>query len=173
MHSEIFNQGRLLLNGLLLKLTFQRQKSSFTLLSTVENPTFKVSFQEVIFCLRKVQLSPKKFQSIQQRLDKTPALYPINRVEIKTHSVAQDLSLLNWENAILGQMPNRVFTAMVDNAAFTGSYTKNPFFFKHNHLTSLAAYVNGKSIPANPITLDFWNGDFLEAIDLCLLPLVK
>ena len=116
----------------------------------------------MIFCLRKVQLSTHKFQSIQQRLEKTPALYPINRVEIKTHSVAQGLSSLNWENAVLGQIPNRVFVAMAENAAFTGSYSKNPFLFKHNHLTSIAAYVNGTSIPANPIVLNFQTDDFLD-----------
>ena len=29
-----------------------------------------------------------------------------------------------------------------------------PFLFKHNHLTSIAACVNSKSIPANPITVN-------------------
>ena len=51
---------------------------------------------------------------------------------------------------------------MTENAAFTASYTKNPFLFKHNTSTSAAAYVNGKSIPPNPITLNFQNGDFLD-----------
>ena len=162
VYSEIFNQGRLLLNELPLKVTFQRHKNNFTLLSPAENPVFKVSFQEVVFCLRKVQLCPPKFQPIQQRLKKTPALYPINRVEIKTHSVAQGLSSLNWENAILGQIPNRVFIAMTENSAFTGSYTKNPFLFRHNYLTSIAAHVNVKSIPANPVFLNFENEDFLD-----------
>ena len=105
VHSDIFNQGKLLLNGRPLKVTFQRHKNNFALLSAAENPEFKLSFQEVIFCLRKVQLSLHKFQSIQQRLEKTPALYPFNRIEIKTHSVAQGLSSLNWENAMLGQIP--------------------------------------------------------------------
>ena len=139
-----------------------RVNNNFALLCAAENLAFKVSFQEVTFCLRKVQLSPQKFQSIQQRLEKTPALYPINHVEIKTHSVAQGLSSLNWENAILGQIPNRAFVAMTENVAFTGSYTKNPFLFKHNHLTSAGAYVNDKSIPANPITLNIQSGDFLD-----------
>ena len=133
-----------------------------TLLSPAENPAFKVSFQEVVFCLRKVQLSPHKFQSIQQILEKTPALYPINRVEIKTYSVARGLSSLNWENAILGQTPNRVFIAMTENATFTESYIKNPFLFTHNYLTSIAAYVNVKSTPANPIFLNFEKEDFLD-----------
>ena len=166
MQSDIFNQGKLLLNGLPLNLMFQRQKNNFALLSDAENRTFKVSFQDLIFCLRKVRLSPHKFQSIQQTLEKTsalypincvslipnqlrqpytqstaPALYPINCVKIKIHSVAQRLSSPNWENAILGQIQNRVFVAMTENAAFTGSYTKNPFLFKHNHLNSAAAYA--------------------------------
>ena len=51
---------------------------------------------------------------------------------------------------------------MTENLAFTGSYTKNPFLFKHNHLISIAAYFNGKSIPANPILLNFQNGDSFE-----------
>ena len=92
--------------------------------------------------------------------------------------------------------------AMIKNAAFTGSYPKNPFLFKPNHLTFAAAYVNpfmhnvvewpnilqkscgvntarllkyalpfynimhervnGKSIPANPVTLNFQSGGFLD-----------
>ena len=51
---------------------------------------------------------------------------------------------------------------MAENAAFTGSYTKNLFSFKHNHLTSVAAYVNCKSIPANLIVLNVQIGNFLD-----------
>ena len=76
--SDIFYPSRLLLNGLPLKVMFQRHKSNFTLLSAPENPAlhfehfqhFKVSFQEVISSLHKVQLCPHKFHSIQQRLEK-------------------------------------------------------------------------------------------------------
>ena len=51
VHSDIFNQGRLLLNGLPLKLTFHRQRSNLTLLSAVENLTFKVSRSDVLLTL--------------------------------------------------------------------------------------------------------------------------
>ena len=50
---------------------------------------------------------------------------------------------------------------MVNNTAFTGSYTKNFYFFKHNRLTFLAANVNGKNISVNPVTLNVWKGEFL------------
>ena len=82
-------------------------------------------------CLRKVQLTSHKFQEIQQSLKKVPAVYPINRVEVKTYSVAAGLTFLNWDNAFQGQIPNRIFVAMVDNASFTGPHEKNPYNFKH------------------------------------------
>ena len=47
-----------------------------------------------------------------------------------SHSVAQRISSLNWENAHVGQLPNRVFMAMVDNDSITGSVAKNPSNFK-------------------------------------------
>ena len=86
VQSDIFNQGKLLLNGLPLNLMFQRQKNNFALLFDAENRTFKVSFQDVIFCLRKVRLSPTNFNLFSKRLKKhqpyiqstAPALYPIN-----------------------------------------------------------------------------------------------
>ena len=62
---------------------------------------------------------------------------------------------------VLNHWTSISFVAMTGNAVFTGSCIHNPFSFKHNHLTSAAAYVIGKSIPANPIVLNFWNGNFL------------
>ena len=52
-------------------------------------------------------------------------------------------------------LENSVKLCSTRNAAFTESYTKNPFLFKYNYLTSIAACVNGKSIPANPKLLNF------------------
>ena len=63
VHSDIFNQGRLFLNGLPLKVTFQRHKNNFGLLSPAENSAFSIN-QEVIFYLHQVQLSSHKFQCI-------------------------------------------------------------------------------------------------------------
>ena len=42
VHSDIFNQGKLLLNRLPLKVTSPRHKNNFALLFSAENPTSKV-----------------------------------------------------------------------------------------------------------------------------------
>ena len=42
----------------------------------------------------------------------------------------------------MGQLPNRVFMAMVDNDAYTGSIAKNPFNFKHFSTSQVTIYLN-------------------------------
>ena len=82
IHSNIFNQGRLLLNGVPLKLTCHRNKASFTILSGAENADYKLDIVEAVFCARRVQLTPHKFIEIQKSLEKSPAIHPINRVDV-------------------------------------------------------------------------------------------
>lgn len=162
LHSDICNQGRLLLNGLPLKIVLHRSKDNFSLIADGATPaSFKVKITDAVMRVRKVKLTVRKFAEIQQRLEKTPIVYPINRVVVKTHSIAAGLTSLNWDNAILGQLPNRIFIAMVDNDSYTGTYKKNPFNFKHFDVRDIAVYVNGKTL-APPMKLDFESGQYLE-----------
>ena len=98
IHSDLFNQGRLILNGLPLKIVMHRNKSTFALLAA-SGSDYKILSTEALLCARKVRLTPHKFQEIQQNLEKVPAVYPINRVDVKTYSVAAGLTSLNWDNA--------------------------------------------------------------------------
>ena len=161
VHSDIFNQGRLIVNGLPFKIVFHCNKNSFALLAATGSD-YKILLTEALLCLRKVRLTPHKFQEIQQNLEKIPAVYPINRVDIKTYSVAAGLTSLNWDNTFQGQIPNRIFIGMVDNVSFTGQYDKNPYNFKHYNISSIAIYVNGESLPASPIKCNFNNNYYLN-----------
>ncbi|XP_066926649.1 uncharacterized protein F54H12.2-like [Clytia hemisphaerica] len=92
---------------------------------------------------------------------KNVASYPINRVLVKTHSIAAGLTSLNWDNLILGQLPNRIFLGMIDNDSYTGNYKKNPFNFKHFDVRDVAVYVNGKTL-SHPMKLNFTDWEYLE-----------
>ena len=101
-----------------------------------------------------VKLSDEKYKNIEQSLPATPACYPVKRVVMRTHSTAQRISNLNWENAHVGQLRNRVFMAMVDNDACTGSIKKNPFNFKHFSSSQVAIALDGE-MPASLLKLSF------------------
>ena len=69
----------------------------------------RVRIIEAQLCVRYVKLPDKKYRDIQQFLLATSACYSIKRVVMKTHSVAQGISSLNWVNAHAGQLPNSVY----------------------------------------------------------------
>ncbi|XP_066916396.1 uncharacterized protein F54H12.2-like [Clytia hemisphaerica] len=161
-HIDIAHQGKLLVNGLPIKITLHRQKDAFSLLTNDETPTYKFKIVDIVLRIKKIELTPHKFGEIQQTLEKESIAYPINRVTIKTRSIPIGLGSMNWENCIMGQMPNRVIIGMVENNAFNGSYKKNPYNFQHFNVSSIGVYVNGESLPANPMKLNFDQSDFLD-----------
>ena len=80
---------------------------------------------------------------------------------MKTHFVTQGISSLNWENAHLGQLPNRVRMAMVDNDAYTGCIAKNPFNLKHFSSSQVAICLNEK-MPVSLSKLDFPDNQYIN-----------
>ena len=162
IHADIFNQGRLILNGLPLKITLHRNRSSFLFMSNMENPKFKLNLLEAIFCVRKVTLTPHRFIELQKQLENVPACYPINRVDVRTHSVAGGLTNFVWDNCYQGQLPNKIIVGMIDNDSCSGIYDKNPFHFKNYDIRKISVLVNGESLPGQPIKVDFENNLFMD-----------
>ena len=62
----------------------------------------RVRITEAQLCVWHVKLSDEKYRKIQQSLPVTPPCYPIKCVVMETHSAAQGISSLNWENAHVG-----------------------------------------------------------------------
>ena len=128
-HCDLVDSDRLLLNGFPLKIVLHRQRDSFVLMANDASRDCRAHIIEPQLCVRYVKLSDEKYRNIQQFLPATPVCYPIKRVVLKTFR-GEGISSLNWENAHVGQLPNRAFMHIVDNHAYTGSIAKNPFKFK-------------------------------------------
>ena len=63
--------------------------------------------------------------------------------------------MTNQENLFLRQLPKWIVIAMVKNTAFDGDKDKNPCNFKHFNVNYSALHVDGKQIPAKPLTPKF------------------
>ena len=66
---------------------------------------------------------------------------------------------MNWKNAYVGQLPNRLVIDIVDNDTYTGSIAKNPF--KHFNAFRLGTYLNGK-MPGLPLKLNFTDNQYTD-----------
>ena len=158
---DLISSDHLLLNGLLLKIVLHRPRDSFVLMADDASRDCRVRTRETQLCVRYVRLSDEIYRNIQQSLPAALACYLIRHVVMKTHSVKQRISSLNWENAPVGQLSNRVFMTMVDSDAYIGSVTKNPFTLKHFSASQLAIYLNGEmSVP--PLKLKFVDNHYID-----------
>ena len=93
----------------LLEDSISPTEKQFILMADDASRDCRVRIIEAQLCVKYVKLPDKKYRDIQQFLLATSACYSIKRVVMKTHSVAQGISSLNWVNTHVGQLPNSVY----------------------------------------------------------------
>ncbi|GFY23402.1 uncharacterized protein F54H12.2 [Trichonephila clavipes] len=77
LHVDLFNQDRLLLNLVDLKIKLIRSKPEFCLMG---NEGYKIVFDHVSIFVRKVHINPGVLIAHAKALEKATAKYPIDRV---------------------------------------------------------------------------------------------
>lgn len=160
LHSDLFNQDRLLLNMVDLKVKLIRSKPEFCLMG---DQGFKVILEHISLFVRKVRTSPGVILGHAKALEKTTAKYPIKRAQCKVYSVPKGYMSIVQDNIIVGEMPQKVIVACLDNDAFHGSFAKSPFEFNHHHLSFIGLYIDGKPVPHNPMELNFEQNQYVRA----------
>jgi len=151
IHSDIFFQDRLILNGVNLKLKLNRDKNSFCLVSSVPGANFKAVITETILYVRKVKVASSITLGHAAALKQSTAMYPFRRVDCKVLSIPGGFSSFTPDNLFLGLIPKRLVCVMVDTEAYNGTYGSNPYNFKHHNLTQVGVYVDGEQIPVSQI----------------------
>ena len=68
---------------------------------------------------------------------KRKAHYPVTHTQIKTFTVSSGAQHVSINNALLGQIPERIIIVLVKSTAFVGSASTNPLHFHHYDMTSL------------------------------------
>ncbi|XP_073514023.1 uncharacterized protein F54H12.2-like [Phyllobates terribilis] len=151
---DIFNQPKLILNGLDLKVKLSRSKDAFCLMSAEAEP-FKVQILQAALYVKRVQVSPAVRIGHSQALLAATAKYALDRACLKVYSIPAGMRVSNHENIFLGQLPKTVILGFVDNEAFSGTLNKNPLPFHHYNMNHAALYLEGQQIPARPFQPNF------------------
>ena len=167
--SDVFMGDRLLLNGMTLKIVLNRSSNEFCLMdqnNTKINP--EVKLEEVILKIRKVKVDQAVSDALDLLLLKSPAIYPIRRVECKFLTIPGGLTTTRKDNIFSGLIPKSFIFGLVDGDAFTGKIGKNPYNFKNFDVNNVGLSVNGEEIPFKQLTLTYpkagrTNVDFIQA----------
>ena len=125
IHLGFFNQQKLLLDNVPVKLIFTRNSDDVCLL-TANNNAVKIDIEDMVLAVRRVKLGDHVYNSINMNLSKNNAIYPISRSKIKVFTKpagVRDISITNQLST--PNIPSRIIIGMVSNAAFSGSKELN------------------------------------------------
>ena len=83
LQSDLFNQDKMLINGVEMRVRLVRTKNTFCLMDSTENGQFCIKIKEATLIIRGVKINPNILIAHANTLAKTTAKYPITRVEAK------------------------------------------------------------------------------------------
>ena len=163
IHSDLFNQERLLLNHVDLKLVFTRCADDFCLMAAAAEKV-ELELVDAWLVVRRNTLASHKVNEVQLLLQKQDIRYFIPRVQVKTFTFATGLLNVNVRSSLTdSDLPSRIVVGMVSNTAYNGSQILNPFRFHHYNMTSANITVDSKSVFGTPITLNVPTGQYMQA----------
>ena len=161
LHCDVFNQEKLLLNGVEVRVRLIRSRDSFCLMDPAN--AFSVHIEEANLLVRRIKVSPTIMLAHAKALNKTTAKYPLTRVEVKAMTMSTGSHGQSLDNIILGQLPKRIIVGFVENKAFNGDIKMNPFNFKNLKINFLCLYIDGVQVPSKPLQPNFAKGMYVDS----------
>jgi hypothetical protein len=151
---DIFMQEKFILSTADIDIKLYRSDQGFAIVSET-GARYQVRIHDASLFVRKYQVCDIVLNAHNLAMKRGTAKYPINRTEVKAYPVTGSIMSCSLDNAYHGELPRRLIIGMVDEDAFNGLETKNPFNFKHNNLKNIIAVFNGKMYPSKPYKMHF------------------
>jgi hypothetical protein len=161
IHHCLFNQPKLLLSKVDMRLKFHRHDPKFCLMSPVENVNYRIHVDKAVLMICHKQIAPSVREAHELALLKSPAKYSVRTSEIKFFTKPVGSADLSEPNVHTGILPRKVVVGLVSSAAFNGHYHRNPMNFAPYSLSSIQLRRNGVSLPYDELEMDFANGRVL------------
>ncbi|XP_066486078.1 uncharacterized protein F54H12.2-like [Tiliqua scincoides] len=158
LHVDLFFQEKLLLNGMYMKIKLPRRKDRFCLMTDDASVHYKLKILAAALFVKKVRVAPGERLGHAEALLTATAKYPADRVSMKVFSLPAGSRFIKQENLFLGQLPKLVVIGLVHNDAFSRTFSKNLFNFKHYDISFISIYLSGYQIPTKPFQPDFQEG---------------
>lgn len=172
LHLDMFQQNRLLLNGVGVTLKLYRSSDAFCLMGRAPDPaaaqdwkkaTFGVEILKAELYVRKVTLTAPLALYHVNSLSTQTAKYPIKRVMPKAYNINAGVGNHTERAIFKGQIPSRITVGIVSNEAYNGVIQRNPFNFQHFNCTAISLLVDGRGVPVTPMQMDYTRGQYIDA----------
>ena len=125
--------------------------------------TYGVYIKSIKARVRSVKLDPQLMQQIKMNLQRSPAIYPTPILSMATQLIPNGGMNWEWDNLFDGKVPKLPTYAIVSNAAFNGSVSHNPFYYRNLDIRSTRIKVDGNLIVPK-VKTNFALKDWNEAL---------
>lgn len=150
----LMNCDKYLLNNVSVNLSLELSPPEFYLMRKSGNKSM-LKITEALLCMDLVRVDPETCMKIERELQQQKAVYPYKKSEVRNFTIAQNANSFQLDNVAQGILPEFIIVCFVDNAAYIGDDTKNPFHFQNFKLTNFSASVNGVEIAPRHLDFDF------------------
>ena len=159
---DLANIDQFLQPGVQLRFEIERNSDAFALLSDVgDDVTFEFEIKDSTIEFDKMIPTPEYLNHFETNILQEPLIYSYDKSQIHyfpyTANV-NDLSIYSMFHT--DKLPSYLVFGLVDNDAFDGSVSKNPYNFKHFDLKEFYLLVNGISVPTQPVKLNITSMDY-------------
>ena len=99
LHADIFNQNKLLLNNVDLRIVLSLEKPEFYIMEA-DTGTAHIKILDASLHMNEVKVNPNILLAHRNVLEKQNAVYPYKRVEVKSFTVPKGNSSLSFDNLV-------------------------------------------------------------------------
>ena len=175
IHSEIFEQTKLLPPNTVLDVDFDRHDSDFLLLTKHNDRNYILKMESCELLTRLVDMDEEITAEIDSvSISGRSMLYPVRRVKMMYYSCGAnvvDLSNFNLLTTEGNLLPRRIIVVMVREDAMHGNYNRDPFNYQHFNLAEFSLKVGSEQIPLPELkcNMDNDSNDILRPLFSALL----
>ena len=163
---DFFNQNRHLLSKMDMIITLTPNKSEFFLNSYAASGKmrgYKIEFLKAAVYAGRLEMNPSVINGHAVGLNTDNARYFINHSDLFVFSIPAGQASIIKENLLNAMKPKMLVVAMVENDAYNGNISKNPFNFQHFDLVHLQLTRDGRTMPGGNLEPNFKENEFLHS----------
>ena len=174
IHSELFEQPKLLPPNTVLDIDFDRHESDFLLLTKHNNRNYILKMESYKLLTRLIDIDEEITAEIDSvSISGRSMLYPVCRVMMYYSCGANVVELSNCNLLTMegNFLPHRIIVVMVREDAVHDNYGRDPFNYQHFNLEEFSLKVGSEQIPLSKLkcNMDNNSNDILRPLFSALL----
>ena len=114
---------------------------------------YKIEIEDICLKAYYIEVMPTIITGHAKGLEKSNAIYPFTRVQMKSFNIASGSRGFHYDNIFNSECATKVICGFVESDSYSGNFKKNPFNFQLFDLNEIELCVDGQSVPSRSLKM--------------------